>query len=76
MSPSIFSNLGEITPYYINKKMILALDERWKNYFDSKNLNFQVVINNEKLMLIGPKVSRLDPTTKPTAIKQEISDFG
>ncbi len=68
--------LGEITPYLLNKKMIFALDEGWMDYFVSKNSNFQVVINDEKIMLIGPKVSRLGPTTKPTATKQEISDFG
>jgi len=68
--------LGEITPYLLNKKMIIALDEGWMDYFVSKNSNFQVVINDEKIMLIGPKVSRLDPTTKPTATKQEISNFG
>jgi len=66
--------LGEITPYRLNKKMIIALDEAWMDYFVSKNSNFQVVINDEKIMLIGPKVSRLDPTTKSTAIKQEISN--
>lgn len=68
--------LGEITPYLLNKKMIIALDEGWMDYFVSKNSNFQVVINDEKIMLIGPKVSRLDPITKPTATKQEISNFG
>ena len=67
--------LGEITPYSLNKKLILSLDERWQEYFVSKNKNFQVVINDNRIMLIGPKVSQLDPTTKSTATKQEISDF-
>jgi len=71
----IKSKLGEITPYYLNKKLILSLDERWQEYFVSKNKNFKVVIKENRLMLIGPKVSRLDPTTKSTASKQEISDF-
>ena len=78
MDPSIFSKsieLGEITPYQFNKKLIIPLDERWENYFTSKNKNFKVVIKENRLMLIGPKVSRLDPTTKSTASKQEISDF-
>ena len=63
--------LGEITPYHFNKKLIISLDERWSNYFTSKNEKFQVVIKDNKLMLIG----QLSPTTKPTATKQEISDF-
>ena len=67
--------LGEITPYLLNKKIIFALDEGWMDYFVSKNSNFQVVINDEKIMLIGPKVSRLDPTTKSPTTKQEISNF-
>jgi len=67
LNPSIFSKsieLGEITPYSLNKKLILSIDERWENYFTSKNKNFKVVISENKLMLIGPKVSSLDPTTE------------
>jgi len=56
--------LGELTPYYLNKKLILSLDERWENYFTSKNKNFKVVINDNRIMLIGPKVSSVDPTTE------------
>jgi len=67
--------LGEITPYQFNKKLILSLDERWINYFTSKNKNFKVVINNNRIMLIGPKVSSVDPTTKSPATKQETSEF-
>lgn len=67
--------LGEITPYHFGKKLMIALDERWSEYFNSKNETFKVVINNNKLMLIGPKVSQLSPTTKSAATKQEISDF-
>ena len=53
--------LGEIKPYVINKRLVLALDERWLNYFDSEQ-NFQVVINDNKIMLIGPRIVQ-DPTT-------------
>ena len=65
--------LGEITPYHFSKKLIIALDERWSEYFNSKNETFQVVINNNKIMLIGPKVSHPSPTTKSP--DKEISDF-
>jgi len=67
--------LGEITPYHFNKKLIISLDERWQEYFVSKNKNFKVVINDNKIMLIGPKVSSQDPTTTSPATKQETSDF-
>ena len=53
--------LGEIKPFIINKKAILSLDERWLNYFDSES-NFQVVINDNKIMLIGPRIVQ-NPTT-------------
>ena len=78
MNPSIFSKiivLGEITPYTLNKKIIIPLDERWSNYFTSKNNNFKVVINDSRIILIGPKVSSVDPTKKSPATKQETSDF-
>ncbi len=53
--------LGEIKPFIINKKAILSLDERWLNYFDSESI-FKVVINDNKIMLIGPRIVH-DPTT-------------
>jgi len=61
--------LGEITPYHLNKKIILALDERWSNYFTS-NEKFQVGINDNRIMLIGPKVSSVDPTTNENQPKE------
>lgn len=62
MNTKNYFELGEITPYYFNKKLILALDERWQNYFDSKNQNFKIAINQNQIILIGPKVSTQDPT--------------
>ena len=53
--------LAEIKPFIINKKAILSLDERWLNYFDGES-NFKVVINDNKIMLIGPRIVH-DPTT-------------
>jgi len=62
--------LGEVTPYSLNKKLILSLDERWENYFTSKNKNFKVVINDNRIMLIGPKISSQDPTTNENQPKE------
>ncbi len=53
--------LGEISPFELDKKLVLALDERWLSYFDSEQ-NFQVVINDNKIMLIGPRIVQ-NPTT-------------
>ena len=66
--------LGEITPYHFGKKLMISLDERWLEYFNSKNISFKVIISNNKLILVGPKVSAQD-TTKSTKMTQEISDF-
>jgi len=64
--------LGEVIPYHFGKKLMIALDERWSEYFNSKNETFKVVINNNKLILVGPKVSIQD-TTKSTV--KEISNI-
>ena len=66
--------LGEITPYHFGKKLVISLDERWSEYFNSKNETFKVIISNNKLILVGPKVL-LQDTTKSTVAKQEISNF-
>ena len=62
--------LGEIEPYHFGKKLVISLDERWSEYFTSKNETFKVIISNNKLILVGPKVSG---PTKSTA--KEISNF-
>ncbi len=66
--------LGEITPYHFGKKLMLGLDERWEDYFSSKNISFKVIISNNKLILVGPKVSVQDTTKSPT-VKEMNSDF-
>jgi len=63
--------LGEIKPHIINGKMIFTLDERWINYFKSKPI-FQVVINKNQIMLIGPKIVQGPTTDKPTSAKMEV----
>ena len=65
--------LAEIQTYRFGKKMIFSLDERWSEYFNSKNISFKVVINNNKLMLIGPRISHQEPTTKSTSDKEMTS---
>ncbi|PBO84991.1 MAG: hypothetical protein COA77_06370 [Thaumarchaeota archaeon] len=64
--------LGEIIPYHFGKKLMISLDERWNEYFTSKNISFKVVINDNKLILVGPKVSG---PTKSQVTKQGISNF-
>lgn len=65
------STLGKIKPFTIGEKIIFLLDVRWKNYFESEPI-FQVVLNKNHIMLIGPKIVQ-DPTTdKPTSAKMEV----
>jgi len=63
--------LGEIKSFIINKKVILSLDERWLNYFDSEQ-NFQVVINDDKIMLVGPRIVQNPTTNHDQSTKKEI----
>ena len=64
--------LGEITPYHFGKKLMLSLDERWSEYFNSKNDACKVIISKNRLILVGPKVSIQDTTKSPA---KEISNF-
>ena len=64
--------LGEIEPYHFGKKLVISLDERWSEYFNSKNISFKVIISNNKLILVVPKVSIQDTTKSPA---KEISNF-
>jgi len=63
--------LGEIKAFKINKKLVLSLDERWLNYFDSDQ-DFQVVINDNKIMLIGPRIVQSPTTNHDQSTAKEI----
>jgi len=58
--------LGEIKSYNFNNKLLLAIDSRWKDYFNSENPTFKAVIQNGKLVLVGPNVNRSGPTSSHT----------
>ncbi len=62
----IQDELSEIRPFVINKKMILGIDERWMDYFNSENPTFKVSIQNQRIVLVGPKVNRSGPTSSHT----------
>jgi len=53
--------LSKIQSYVLNKKIIISLDEQWTQYFESSNPSFDVTINDNKVVLVGPKVKRKDP---------------
>ncbi len=62
----IQDELGVIKPFIYNKKMLLPLDERWGDYFNSENPTFKVSIQNQRIVLVGPKVNRSGPTSNTT----------
>jgi len=64
--------LGEISTFQMNKKLILALDERWLSYFDSSKPTFKAVIDHEKYVLVGPKVNRSGPTSNHTSNEVDV----
>ena len=66
--------LGQIKSYHFNNKIILAIDSRWLDYFNSESLTFKAVIENGKYVLIGPKVSTQGPTTNNNRTNQSEVD--
>src|SRR3990170_1185840 len=64
--------LGEIKSYNFNSKLLVAIDARWLDYFDSKNPTFKAVIQTGKYVLVGPKVNRSGPTSNP--LLSEVDD--
>jgi len=68
--------LGEVKSYIFNNKIILAIDERWIDYFNTDNPTFKAVIENGKYVLIGPKVSTKDPTTDNNHTSNEVDNSG
>jgi len=66
--------LGQIKSHTFNNKVILAINSRWLDYFNSENPTFKAVIENGKYVLIGPKVSNQDPTTNNNRTNQSEVD--
>ena len=67
-------DLGEIKSFSMNKKIILAIDERWLDYFNSKNPSFKATIQNGKYVLVGPKVNRIGPTSSHSINEVDTSE--
>ena len=51
-------SLGEIKTFEFNNKIILSIDKKWINYFNSDNPSFHSYIKNGKYVLVGPVVTR------------------
>ena len=70
---TFFRKLGEIKPFIHEKKILIGLDSRWLDYFETKNPSFQVNINSEnKIILLGPKVT--NPADNATVNGVDISE--
>jgi len=67
-------SLGEIKSYNFNNKLLLAIDSRWKDHFNSENPTFKAIIQNGKLVLVGPNVNRSGPTTDHTTNEADTSE--
>ena len=62
-------DLGMISPVKFENKLIIAIDGRWNNYFDTSQPSFQSFIKNGKYVLVGPNVKTRPTkqnTTEPT----------
>jgi len=70
----IQDELGEIKSFLMNNKLLLAIDERWGDYFNSENPTFKAVIQNGKYVLVGPKVNRSGPTSNPLLNEVDASE--
>jgi len=67
--------LGEIPSYTFMNRIIVSLDERWKDYFNLKEpITFKAVIENGRYILIGPKLNRSGPTSNHTT--NEVNNSG
>ena len=65
-------DLGEIKSYNFNSKLLLAIDSRWIDYFNSKEPIFKAIIQNGKYVLIGPKVNPEANQTNQSSSKAEV----
>jgi len=61
--------LAELIPLRFQDRLIISMDDRWLDYFDKKDFKFTLSIQNENLVLVGPKVK-----SRPTKMKHPINN--
>ncbi|MEX1053884.1 MAG: hypothetical protein WEC35_05730 [Nitrosopumilaceae archaeon] len=64
--------LGDIKTHIFNNKVIVAIDSRWLDFFNSKEPTFKAFIQEGKYVLVGPKVIYPGPTSNP--VLNEVDD--
>ena len=67
-------SLGFITPYSFKGRLLIAIEEKWNNFFQDTPKFEAVIDKNGRYTLHGPKVSHSPRNADPTAVQEETVD--
>jgi hypothetical protein len=65
------TKLGFLSIHSFNGKLLIAIEEKWKNYFEDDS-KFEVTIKDGRYSLLGPKVNYNPSKDERTPIKENI----
>jgi len=72
----IETELGSLPSHFFKGKLLIAIEEKWNNFFVSEEITFEVRIDkNKNFVLVGPQV-RLQPTKQNPGSKEVSNDKG
>jgi|APSaa5957512535_1039671.scaffolds.fasta_scaffold185408_2 hypothetical protein len=64
------TNLGIIPIQYFNGKLLIAIEEKWKDFFEDVQ-TFEVVIKDKRFSLLGPTLNFSPNRNRRTPAKED-----
>lgn len=67
--------LGEINYLEFDRKIILSIDQKWLEYFNTNHPKFHSIIKDGKYMLVGPDISVRPAKQNITEQNRNVSSY-
>ena len=68
------TSIGFLSLYSFKGRLVIAIEEKWKNFFQDTPI-FEVIIDkDERYTLRGPIISHSPHNADPTAVQEDTTD--
>ena len=66
--------LGFLSSYSFKGRLVIAIEEKWKNFFQDTSMFEAVIDKNKRYTLRGPIVSHSPHNANPTVVQEDTAD--
>jgi hypothetical protein len=67
-------SLGFLSSYSFKGRLVIAIEEKWKNFFQDTPIFEAVIDKDKRYTLRGPIVSYSPHNADPTAVQEDTAD--